>query len=132
MPRPSSALTLTLGEAAHILGCSVHKVQVLIRSGELTGGQRYQHRALNREEVERLAVQRWRPPRRGVVDDGSSYWVTTTQIAQILGVGRTRVGQLVHRGFLPCVHSPGGWRLFRRGQVEVIANARESRRFQRA
>jgi excisionase family DNA binding protein len=130
MPLRSSTMTLTLGEAAHILGCSVHKVQMLIKAGDLTGGARYQHRALNRDQVEHLAVQRWKPPRPGIVDDATSYWVTTTQAAELLGVGRTRVGQLVDRGFLPCVHSPRGHRLFRRGQVEVIANARLSRRLQ--
>jgi hypothetical protein len=42
-------------------------------------------------------------------------------------VTSNRVRQLVDRGFLPVVQHQGRWYL-RRHQVEVIANARESRR----
>lgn len=130
MPRRTSAVTVTQVEAAHILGCSVQKVRALTAAGDLTGGPRYQHRSLDRAQVEHLAVRRWKR-RRAAVDDGMSYWVTTPQAAAILGVNRNRVGQLVERGFLPCMRTPSGRRLFRRGQVEVIANARRSRRLRR-
>ncbi len=132
MARRRSGITLTQPEAAQILGCSVTKVRSLIDAGLLTGGSRYVHRALDRDEVERLAAQMWKPPRSGVRDDGTSYWVTTRQAAEILGVGQNRVRQLVTRGFLPCLRTPRGKLLFRRAQVEVIANARLSRRLQRA
>lgn len=71
-------------------------------------------------------------PATDVVDDGVSYWVTTRQAADLLGVGQTRVRQLVDHGFLPCLHTPHGRLIFRRHQVEVIANARLSRRLQQA
>jgi hypothetical protein len=50
----------------------------------------------------------------------------------MLGVGQNRVRQLVVRGFLPCLRTPQGKLIFRRAQVEVIANARLSRRLQKA
>ena len=52
----------------------------------------------------------------------------TAGVAEILGVTPNRVRQLVDRGFLPAVRHDGRW-FFRRHQVEVIANARELRRF---
>jgi hypothetical protein len=131
MTRRTSAVRVNQPEAAHILGCSVHKVRTLIAAGELTGGPRYRHRSLDRAEVEHLAVRTWGQPRGGV-DDGTSYWITTPEVAAILQVNRNRVSQLVVRGFLPCVRTPKGRRLFRRGQVEVIANARLSRRLRQA
>jgi hypothetical protein len=57
-------------------------------------------------------------------------WIPASEVAAILGVNRARVGQLVDAGRLPPPFQaiPGGKRWFRKRQVEVIANARESRR----
>lgn len=63
MVRRTSAIALTQPEAAHILGCSVTKVRSLLEAGVLTGGDRYLHRALDRERVEQLAAETWKPPR---------------------------------------------------------------------
>jgi hypothetical protein len=57
--------------------------------------------------------------------------VSTAGAAQILGVGQNRVRQLVAGGLLPCLETPGGVKIYRRAQVEVIANARLSRKLQR-
>ena len=63
-------------------------------------------------------MQRWQP--------GHSYWISTAETAEILGVTPTRVKQLSRRGRLPAVRFNGRWFL-RRQQVEVIANPREAR-----
>jgi excisionase family DNA binding protein len=73
--------------------------------------------------VERLSLARWE----GVTGD-DSYWVTTRQAAPILGVNRSRVGQLVDADRIRYETTSGGRRLFRRQQIEVIGNARLSRR----
>ena len=52
--------------------------------------------------------------------------MTTAEVAELLGVSKQRVGQLVRKGFLPGVEHKGR-RLFRRHQVEVIGNARDAR-----
>lgn len=127
---PTPELRLTQSEAAHVLSCSVRRVRTLIATGELRANPRL-HRQLDRDQVEQLAAARWRRSTAGP-DDGTSYWVTSRQAAESLEVSLTRVGQLVDRGFLPCLRTPGGHRLFRRSQVEVIANARLSRRLQQA
>jgi excisionase family DNA binding protein len=126
-PRLTSSLEVTQAEAAYILGCHPTTVHRLVAQGVL-GWEPGRHRQLSREDVERLAVQRWRRRDPDAPDDGVSYWVTAKQAGEILGVGRTRVGQLVESERLPCVRTSRGERLFRRAQVEVIANARLSRR----
>jgi excisionase family DNA binding protein len=80
-------------------------------------GQGY---GLDRSDVEQLALERYTP-------QPWTYWLTTRQAADVLGVTPVWVRQLVKRGFLPAV-THDGHRYFRRHQVEVIANARESRR----
>ncbi|MGH2777393.1 MAG: helix-turn-helix domain-containing protein [Actinomycetota bacterium] len=116
-------------EAAEILGCSRSTVYRLIKSGALRHGPRYAQRPLDREEVERLSADRWRRPRTGRRRRwNSSYWITGPQVAELLGVGRARVAQVAREGRLPYVETSGGDRLYRRRQVEVIANAMLARR----
>ena len=56
-------------------------------------------------------------------------WIRTGDVMAILGVNRSRVGQLVEADRRPCYQArPGGRRWYRRAQVEVIANAREARK----
>ena len=54
-------------------------------------------------------------------------WITTREVAELLGVTRTRVGHLVRREYLPAVMHEGRY-YFRRHQVEAVGNAREARR----
>lgn len=127
----TSGLGLTQPEAAHNLGRSVQTVQRLIAAGHLRPAVRRRHGQLDREQVEQLAARHWRPHGSGLGRTPwheTSYWVSTSQVAQLLGVGRTRVGQVVDRGFLPCMRTPDGHRIFRRAQVQVIANSRRLRR----
>jgi hypothetical protein len=57
----------------------------------------------------------------------ASYFVTTAGVAELLGISRPRVIQLGDKGFLPYLVARNGWRLYRRHQVEVIANSRTAR-----
>jgi excisionase family DNA binding protein len=119
---------VTLEEAAHILGVARSTVRRLIVAGELDREGRYTHRGLDRDQVERLAMRRWR---RRPDHPAGSYWMTTGQVAAELGVSHARVWQLVRADRLPFVVSHGGVRLFRRRQLETIANAWLARRLQR-
>ena len=121
MPEPGDAVTWQ--EAARILDRSMTTVARLVAAGELVKGPRWQHRQLSRRDVERLSLARWS----GVTGD-DSYWVTVRQAAAILGVNRSRVGQLVEAERIPFETTPSGRRLFRRQQLEVIGNARLARR----
>lgn len=57
-------------------------------------------------------------------------WITTTEVAALLGVSRQRVGQLVRKGSLPVVVHRGRY-YFRRHQVEAVAEARRARKLGR-
>jgi excisionase family DNA binding protein len=118
---------VTLEEAAHILGVARSTVRRLIVAGELERQGRYTHRGLDRDEVERLAMRRWRR-RRDLPPAGGSYWMTTGQVAAELGVSHARVWQLAQADRLPFRVSHNGVRLFRRRQLETIANAWLARR----
>ena len=97
---------LTRVKAAELLGVSDRRLDTMLRDGLLA--------SLALPDVLEAAEQRW---------------VTNRAVREILGVGKSRVGQLVESGRLPCYQArPGGRRWFRAGQVEVIANARESRK----
>lgn len=75
---------------------------------------------LSREVVEAIALTRW--TKRHHKPGG--YWATATEVAEILDVNRSRIGQLVAIGRLPELRTPTRRRLYRRAQIEVIANAR--------
>jgi hypothetical protein len=113
---------VTLGEAAHILGVARSTVRRLILAGELEREGRYTHRGLDRDQVEGLAMRRWRR-RRDHPPPAGSYWMTTGQVAAELGVSHARVWQLAQAGRLPFRVAHNGVRLFRRRQLETIANA---------
>lgn len=107
--RVTSSLGLTQPEAALVLGCSVNAVCRLIAAGELKSAAPRRHGQLDRDQVEQLAARHWQPHGSDLGRtpwDDTSYWITTTQAARIFGVGRNRVGQLVDRGFLPCLNTP--------------------------
>lgn len=83
-------------------------------------------RGLSRAEVEALACQIY--PWRDHLDDLAPYWVTAKRATRILGVNHTRLNQLAVRGFVPFEMHVDGVRLYRREQLEVVADAREARR----
>lgn len=113
---------VTYAAAAAILGVSVRSVWRLVESGDLrTHGPRHARRRLSRAEVEAVAVARHRRNRSG------GYFIATEQAAQLLGVNRSRVRQLADADLIPYVRTARGDRLYRRDQLEVVANARRAR-----
>jgi len=123
MPEPGDAITWR--EAARILNRSITTIARLVAAGELSKGPRWEHRQLSRRVVERLSLARWQPAE-SVRED--AYWVTTHRAAELLGVHGSRVRQLAGQGRIPYKTTPSGRRLFRRQQLEVLGNARLSRR----
>ena len=123
MPEPGNAVTWQ--EAARVLGRSMTTVARLVAAGELAKGPRWQHRQLSRRDVGRLSLVRWQPAE-SVRED--AYWVTTHRAAELLGVTDSRVRQLAGEGRIPYETTPSGQRLFRGQQLEVMGNARLSRR----
>ncbi len=113
------AYRLTQAQAADLLGVSVARIAELVGEGRLTPVAKYAKAGLLRADVERRTLERWKP--------GDPTWLTTTEVAEVLGVTRARVSQLAERGFIPYERHPDGRRLFRPGQVEVVARARRQR-----
>jgi hypothetical protein len=85
MPEPGDAITWR--EAGRILDRSISTLARLVASGELTRGERWEHRQLSRRDVERLSLARWQPAKS--VREGA-YWVTTHRAAELLGVNGSR------------------------------------------
>lgn len=113
-------LGLSGTEAAHILGVSDELyVYRLVSQGVIPKAQKHQRFGLDRGDVERVALERYRP--------GHPYWATSREAEQLLGLSKSRVDQLVRAGRIPYVEHHGR-RYFRRHQLQVVANARESRR----
>ena len=59
-----------------------------------------------------------------VMDANASETIGTAQAARLLGLSEQRVRQLADAGELPSMRTPLG-RLFDRGDVEALAEARE-------
>jgi hypothetical protein len=72
----------------------MRRVGQLVANGDLTRGPRWAHRQLSRAEVKALALRRWNPRKASP----NSYWLGTKEAAQLLGVNRARVRQLVAAG----------------------------------
>ncbi len=124
--RPSDGVTQA--QAAEVLGVHPTTVARLVRAGELTAyGSPHARRRLSRAEVEALALSR-HPSRGKHRRDGDGYWVGRAEAARILGVTPGRVSQLVKAERIPHERAADGSRVFRRQQLEVVANARLSRR----
>lgn len=117
---------VTLAQAARILGCSRSTVRRHFLAARLVSHDgRYEHRTLSRAEDETLALELYDWRRH--VDDPESYWLTSHQAAEMLGISRQRLGQVGDKGFLPFVRHRDGVRLYRREQLVTIANARPAR-----
>jgi excisionase family DNA binding protein len=119
---------VSLDQAAHMLAMSKRTLVKLMDSGELptVRGRGHQGRLL-RDDVETYAVNHFTPRRYSRPD---SYFVTTAGAAELLGISRPRVIQLGCKGVIPFLVCPSnGWRLYRRDQIDVIANSRLARGF---
>ncbi len=116
---------LTLAEAGVILGCSRSTVRRHVLAGRLPAAPRYKQRTLPRTDVEALALQvyRWRLHLRDV----DSYWITGKRAAAVLGVNEARLRVLAAKGFLPYETHVDGTRMYRREQIEIVAQGRQAR-----
>lgn len=118
-------MRVTAAEAARILGCSRNHVYRLARQGRLPRtGAPQKWAGYNRETVETYSLQQLgaRGP------SGHPYWMSVSEAADILGVTPARVRQLARSGRIPALRHTRVW-VFRRHQLEVVANARDARKF---
>jgi hypothetical protein len=104
----------TIDEAAHVLGMLAWQAERILGSGPY-----------DLEEVEQAAMAHYQPSAHR--SDRFSYWLTCGTAAELMGVSPAQVKRMVAADRLPYVTHRSGLRLLRRHQVEVIANARESR-----
>ena len=80
---PHPILGLSGVEAGALLGVTQLTVSQFAANGVLPKAVRYQHNGLDRGDVERLSLERYKP--------GRPYWVTEREAARILGISRARV-----------------------------------------
>lgn len=102
-------------DAAKILGINPTSIPRLVRTGELKR-QEHQLPSLSRTQVEQY-----------LADQQTAGWITATEAAAILGISKTRTGQIAAKGLLPFDIGPNGRRRYRRGQIEGISRARQVR-----
>jgi hypothetical protein len=127
LPVAGSALPaaeVTVEEAAHILGCSVAAVRRHQAAGRLSAAAEGGQGGLARDNVERLAseVFAWRRHSH----DPHPYWVTGQQAADLLGVSRSRLGQLADARRVPHIRHQDTTRLYRRDELVALRDARET------
>ena len=67
------------------------------------------------------------PAVNGSMARGDGQWLTAGDAAAILGISSDMVGVLAKNGSLPHERTEGGYRLFRRSDVEQLAKARQER-----
>lgn len=113
--KPDNQDAISQTQAAAILGLTVHQVARLVRKG-ISERIPNQHPSLSRHQVEEH-----------LASPKPAEWVTTTEAAEILGISKSRTGQIAGKGLLPFEVGPNGRRRFRRQQVEVISRARQVR-----
>jgi DNA-binding transcriptional MerR regulator len=103
---------ITVEEASVIAGISVGTAQRYRREGlftSLPGRTPY-----SRREAEQLA---------------HDPWLSGVEAAEILGVSHVRVTQLANKDKIPYHEGASGRRYYKRSQLEVVANARDARKF---
>lgn len=116
--RPAPDDEVTIEEAGVILGGTAADVRRHLGAGRL-------HAPLQRLEVERLASEifAWRRH----ADDDEPYWITGQRAADLLGVSRSRLGQLAEAHQIPHVRHQDGTRLYRRHELASMRNLRHTR-----
>ena len=79
---------------------------------------------MSQADVEQLValVYDWRAH----LHDPTSYWVTGEDAAELVGVSSSRMRLLTAEDRLPYVLHVDGTRLYRRGQLEVVAQGRDA------
>jgi len=117
----SSENEVTLSEAALILGCDITAVKRLVDTAKIPHGAFNRDHGLRRATAEDLAteVYSWRLHLR----DPDAYWLTGQRAAHALGVSRARLSQLAAESRVPFVRHQDGTRLYRRRELEMIADS---------
>jgi excisionase family DNA binding protein len=112
---------MTTEEAAAFLGVGKKAVYMAVYEGRLRKARRGRGKpTFDRADVEAYLARRWHPGR------SDPYWVDLSEAAELLGIPGERVRDRARRNLLPTpVKHPSGRLLFRRQQIEVIAQARE-------
>ncbi len=113
---------MTTQEVADLLGVSVKAVYIAVYRGALRKARTGRGGAtFDRADVETYLARRWRPDQ----PDPDPYWIDLTETAQLLSTSPQWTRVLAHRGRLPTpIRHPTGRLLFRRQQIQGIANAR--------
>lgn len=124
-----SCMLITAAEAAEILGVQLQTVYDLASRGQLARhAPRHVRRAYDHAEIETRSLALLRryhhPPH--------PYWATTDQAAVVLGMSTSNVQLMMLEDRLPYQIAANGRRYVRRPQLEVIANARETRLTEKA
>jgi len=70
-----------------------------------------------------MTVYRWRLH----LDATKPYWITGKRAAAVLGVNEARLRVLAAKGFVPFATHLDGTRLYRREQLELVAQGRAAR-----
>lgn len=109
---PRDADAITRAEAAAMLGLGVGAVRRLRREGLLVEQLGRQH-LYSRSDVQAFVADPW---------------LTGIAAAEILSVSHNRVSQLANDDKIPFRLTASGRRVYRKSQLEVVANARRLRR----
>ena len=119
-----SCMLITAAEVAEILGVTLQTVYDYAARGRLTRhAPGHVRRAYDHAEVEAYSLARIRWQRHGP----HPYWATSDEAAAELHCSRSNVAQMMLSGRLPYETAANGRRYVRRHQLDVIANARETR-----
>lgn len=124
---------ITQPQAAEILGCHVSLIGKLVAKGELTSRGRVGRASLDRDQViglrglrERRArdrvARRRKPQRRADPPDLEHVWLSTAQVAELLGISVVSVNQRCRRDRLPYVEKAGR-RWIRMDHLELVERA---------
>jgi hypothetical protein len=101
---------ISAAEAAKILGMHEFSIARLVRQGGLHKPRKHARDALDLAEVERVALKRYRP---------GGYWMKGGEVAETLGLCRSRIRQLAASGELSAVKCEGQW-LYQVTSREVV------------
>ena len=134
----SDVVWISFAKAAEIIGCSVGTVQKFARQGRFVRPGRDELRgkpSLGLESVlevreqylaEQVERERRRQRRTVGPPDQDHRWLRSTEVAEVLGISRSRVDQLVRDGRIPFTTN-GKLRWYRGEDVTVLRKSRAFR-----
>lgn len=116
---------VTVGEACRILGCTRRTYARLADAGRVPPRDGRRIPRIPRRDIEKLAAQMY--SFEAHAGDDTSYWVTSEQAAVILSVELSQVELALSGERVPHLVHQDGTKMFRRHQVEEIAEHRARR-----